>query len=125
MTYAAYSAVQQASESPRELEMRAVADVTRRLENANKPGASAIDRVKALYWNNRMWSIFIQDLATPSNPLPEKLRGSYISLGLFVQRQCAAAMIGNRDISTLITINRDLLEALDSQGRPAAAASAA
>jgi flagellar protein FlaF len=125
MTYAAYSQVQQASESPRDLEIRAVADITRRLENANKPDANPIERVKALYWNNRMWTIFIRDLAEPTNKLPEKLRGSYISLGLFVQRHCAAAMAGNRDISALITINRDLLEALDQQGRESQVASAA
>jgi flagellar biosynthesis regulator FlaF len=72
-----------------------------------------------------MWTIFIRDLAEPTNKLPEKLRGSYISLGLFVQRHCAAAVAGNRDISALITINRDLLEALDQQGRESQVASAA
>jgi len=115
MSYAAYANTQNASETPRDLEMRAVSHVTRQLVDANKPNADPVGRVRALNGNVKLWSTLIEDLSDPGNALPDGIKASYISLGLFARRTSLAAMSGGTDLSTLIRLNVDVLEALDYQ----------
>lgn len=125
MSYAAYAAKQAASETPRELEIRAISHVTRQLVEANAPHAEPMQRTRALNNNRRLWSLLVQDLSEPANQLPDALKARYISLGLFVQKTCMAAMMGRQDLAGLIAINNDVLDALGRQGQAAACATAA
>lgn len=115
MSYAAYAGAQKASETPRDLEMRAVSHVTRQLVNANEPSTDPMSRIRALNNNIKLWSTLIEDLSEPGNALPDGLKASYISLGLFARRTSLAALSGGIDLSTLIRLNVDVLEALDHQ----------
>ncbi len=120
MSYTAYATVQKASETPRDMEIRAVSHVTRQLSDANQPSADPVSRIYALRGNAKLWSLLIEDLSDPGNALPDVLKASYISLGLFACRTSLAAMSGIADLSTLIRINTDVLEALDHQRAAAA-----
>ena len=120
MSYAAYAARQSANETPRDLEIRAISHVTRQLAEANKPGADKIDRVRALNGNSKLWSLLMQDLEEPANLLPDVLKARYISLGIFAQKTSVAAMTNDKDLSAVIAINNDVLEALNLQ-KPATA----
>jgi flagellar protein FlaF len=122
MSYTAYAAVQNAMETPRDLEIRAIAHVTRQLTEANAPGAEPLTRVRALNSNAKLWSILVQDLSTPENALPEMIKASYISLGLFAHRTSVAALTAPADLTTLIGLNTDILEALDQQRQASLAA---
>jgi flagellar protein FlaF len=122
MSYAAYATVQNAIETPRDLEIRAISHVTRQLTEANEPGAEAMTRIRALNSNVKLWSILVQDLSSPENGLPEKIKASYISLGMFAQRRSVAALTTSADLSTLIRLNTDILDALDHQRQASIAA---
>lgn len=115
MSYAAYAGTQKASETSRDIEIRAVSHVTRQLADANQPSADPMGRVRALNGNIQLWSLLIDDLSDSGNALPDGIKANYISLGLFARRTSIAAMSGAADLSTLIRINTDVLEALDHQ----------
>jgi len=115
MTYAAYAGVQQAVETPRDLEIRAISHITSQLMEANKAAAEPMTRIRALNGNVRLWSLLMQYLSEPENALPDTIKASYISLGMFAHRTSLAALSTATDLSTLITINTDVLEALDHQ----------
>ena len=122
MSYAAYATVQNAIETPRDLEIRAVSHVTRQLTEANEPGAEPMARIRALNSNVKLWSILVEDLSSPNNALPEKIKSSYISIGLFAKRRSVAALTTSADLTTLIGLNRDILDALDHQRQASIAA---
>ena len=119
MSYVAYTAVQNAVETPRDLEIRAISHITRQLIEANTPEADPLDRTRALNGNMRLWSLLVEDLSSPGNALPDPVKANYISLGLFAHRASLKALSRAMDLSPLIQINTDVLEALDQQRQAA------
>jgi flagellar biosynthesis regulator FlaF len=119
MSYAAYATVQNATETPRDLEMRAISHITHQLVEANKDDADPMDRARALNGNLRLWATLVEDLSDAGNALPDKIKGSYISLGLFSRRASLEALTAKSDLAPLIQINVDLLEALNTQRQAA------
>jgi flagellar protein FlaF len=115
MSHNAYAMTQQATEAPRDLEIRAIAFVTRQLTAANQPDAELITRIRALNVNMQMWTLLVDDLSQPDNALPEVLKARYISLGLFAKRRSLAALMDRSDLSVLIQLNTDVLDALEYQ----------
>ena len=115
MSYEAYAIAQKAGETSRDLEIRAVSHVTRRLVEVNQPDATPLDRVHALNDNAKLWTVFIENLEDPGNALPDTLKASYISIGMFARRTSLAAMAGGAGLAALIDINTDVLEALNHQ----------
>jgi flagellar protein FlaF len=120
MSYAAYAGVQKASESGRDLEIRAISHITRQLIEANHPGIEPLTRTRALNGNLRLWALLMQDMDSPGNTLPDALKARYFSIGLFVRRASLKALQDSSDLSSLIRINTDVLEALDRQRQAAA-----
>ncbi len=121
MSHQAYAAQQQATEAPRDLEIRAISFVTRQLADGNATDAAPMARIRGLNANMRLWSLMVEDLSKPANALPEAIKARYISLGLFAKRRSAAALMDRSDLSTLIQINTDVLDALDHQRKSLAA----
>jgi flagellar protein FlaF len=115
MSYAAYAKVQNAIETPRDLEIRAISHITHQLVAANTPEADPRDRTRALNGNIRLWSMLVEDLSDPGNALPDPIKGAYISLGMFAHRASLKALTGGGDLASLIRINVDVLEALNQQ----------
>jgi flagellar protein FlaF len=122
MSYAAYAGAQNASENARDLEIRTISHITRQLVDANTRDAEPQSRIRALNGNVRLWSLLIEDLSDPGNALPDALKGSYISLGIFARRASLGALTETSDLSTLIKINTDVLDALDHQRQASLAA---
>jgi flagellar protein FlaF len=122
MSYAAYAGAQQAAETPRDLEIRAISHITSQLLDANKPDAEPMSRIRALNGNVRLWSLLTEYLSDPANALPDSIKASYISLGVFARRTSVAALTTSTDLSTLIGLNTDVLEALDHQRQASLAA---
>ena len=119
MSYAAYAGAQSAIESPRDLEIRAISHITSQLLDANKPDAQPMTRIRALNGNMRLWTLLMEYLADPANALPASVKANYISLGLFAHRTSMAALSQRFDLSPLIRLNTDILDALDNQRRAA------
>jgi flagellar protein FlaF len=119
MSYTAYAATQNAVETLRDLEFRAIAHITRQLIDANTPEGDPLHRTRALNGNLRLWSLLVEDLSAPGNALPDAIKANYISLGLFAHRASLKALSRAMDLSPLIQINTDVLEALDQQRQAA------
>jgi flagellar biosynthesis regulator FlaF len=115
MSYAAYAKIQQVNESGRDLEIRAISHITRQLIDGNKPDAKPLTRIRALNGNIRLWTLLLNELLNPGNGLPESIKTSYIRLGRFARRTSVKALTRKQDLSILIRINTDVLDALHQQ----------
>lgn len=77
-------------DSPREARQRERAAIERAVEMlqaAQAKGRRSIEAIEALVYLHRLWSVLIEDLASPENNLPESLRADLISIGLWVMRE--------------------------------------
>jgi flagellar protein FlaF len=57
------------------------------LERAKLGGAQSRDGIEALYFVNRLWMRFIEDLKSSDNALEKDLRANLISIGLWILRE--------------------------------------
>jgi flagellar protein FlaF len=57
------------------------------LRSAQEKGPLSRERVEALYYLRRLWTIFIDDLNDPNNELPEQLRAGIISIGIWMMKE--------------------------------------
>lgn len=122
MSLQAYQQAATRAESPRELEYRLFAQVTRALMDASKLDAIEISkRMDALDWNRRLWSTLAGECGSPENKLPAPLRASIISLSIWVGKHTTLVMKNREDFEPLIEINRMIMQGLATNGAQAAA----
>jgi flagellar biosynthesis activator protein FlaF len=120
MSLRAYQQAAQRTESPRDVEYRLFAQVTRALmELKSKPREDLAGWIDVLHWNRRVWAALADDCSAPNNTLPEGVRAQIISLSLFIHRHTSHVMRKEGDLETLIDINRMMMQGLS--GRPEAA----
>lgn len=112
MSAARYAASQDATATPRDIELRALRYVNGLLGAA---GADVPARAAALHKVHRMWTILISDLLDARNALPPALKGSLVSLGLWAQKESLARMADAESLQPLIALHRDLIEGLEAQ----------
>ena len=115
MSINAYQTNQRAGETPREIEYRLFAQITRDLieaKEAHEKGELTIAILKALDRNNELWEALAADLLEPTNQLPESLRGQLLSIALFVERHTIACRRMKGAIKPLIDVNRNIMGGL-------------
>lgn len=84
------------------------------LEAAKLQGVNSRETVEAIYYLNRVWVRFIEDLGSPDNELEQELRANLISIGLWILKE--AEKIRKREsenfqgIIDIMTIIRDGLK---------------
>jgi flagellar biosynthesis activator protein FlaF len=124
MSYQAYQSAQRQAESPRELEYRLFAQVTRALMEAEAAGRENLPKlVDAVDWNRRLWSALATDCSDPGNALGQAARAQIISLSLFVGRYSSDVIQSGAELEPLIDINRTIMQGLAGQrGDPPAEA---
>jgi Flagellar biosynthesis regulator FlaF len=123
MSLNAYQQAAVRSESPREMEYRLFAQVTRALMEAAKlPADDLRGRVDALDWNRRMWGVLGADCQSPGNKLPPQLRASIISLSIWVSKHTSLVIRREEEIEPLIEVNRMIMQGLMGGGGAAQAA---
>lgn len=116
MSLQAYKTASTRAETPRQAEYRLFGQVTRALMHASTLDKSQFaERMDALDWNRRMWSALASACSEPGNQLPAPLRAHIISLSLFVSRHTSEVARGDDDFSTLIDINRMIMQGLSGQ----------
>jgi flagellar protein FlaF len=111
MSASTYAAVQAGLESPRETELRAFRYVNGLLASATAGPARSV----ALHKVHRLWAILLNDLAGGQNALPEELKARLISLGLWAQREAMARLDDEASVAPLLSLHRDMIEALEAQ----------
>lgn len=122
MSLQAYQQAATRAESPRDMEYRLFAQVTRALMDAAALDRSELGkRADALDWNRRLWSTLGADCSDPDNQLPAPLRASFISLSIWVNKHTSLAIRNQEDIEPLIEVNRMIMQGLATQGTSAAA----
>jgi flagellar biosynthesis activator protein FlaF len=122
MSFQAYQSAAQRAESPRGVEYRLFAEVTRSLMDFDRMDPAEVGkRMEALEWNRRMWATLAGDCAAPDNKLPDALRANIISLYLFVERHTPKVWSGEEPVSTLVEVNRAIMQGLMPPERAAAA----
>ncbi|WP_404863855.1 flagellar biosynthesis regulator FlaF [Georhizobium sp. MAB10] len=57
------------------------------LERARVAGPKSRDAIEALYFTNRVWMRFIEDLNAPDNELDLSLKANLISVGFWILRE--------------------------------------
>jgi flagellar protein FlaF len=70
------------------------------------------ERMDALDWNRRMWSMLGNDCSLSSNGLPEQVRANIISLSIWVNKHTSLVMRNQEEIAPLIDINRIIMQGL-------------
>ncbi|MBE7217843.1 MAG: flagellar biosynthesis regulator FlaF [Caulobacteraceae bacterium] len=113
MSLKAYQSAAQQAESPRELEYRLFAEVTRSLIEASRKDLCEVGaRMEALDWNRRLWEVLAGDCALPENRLDDSTRAQVISLALFVRRHTPEVASGRESFDPLVEVNRTVMQGL-------------
>ncbi|SLN77151.1 flagellar biosynthesis regulator FlaF [Oceanibacterium hippocampi] len=108
----AYQQIQKNTGSPRSVEYRLFAQVTRALIEAREMKPYERKFVDAVHWNRQVWNALSNDLSQEANGLPAALRANLISIALWVGKYSSQTMRGDADISALIDVNRNIMEGL-------------
>lgn len=101
------------TEQIRENERRAFDQSIGLLRRAQKSGRGTRDSVEALLFVNRLWTVLMEDLADDANGLPDTLRASLISIGIWVLRRTEDIRQGEiDDFSALIDVSEAIRRGL-------------
>lgn len=97
----------------RERERDALQIAIAKLALAKAHGPQTPQSFEATAYLRRLWSVFLIDLSHEDNALPEKLRASLISIGMWVRREADMIDAGDsKNFEGLIEINQMIAEGL-------------
>ena len=97
--------MEDSTQDARERERQAMQRAVELLELAQEKGAKSMEAAEALNYLNRLWHLFIDDLAKPENDLPDALRAELISIGIWITNEINRMRLGKSDnFSGLIEI---------------------
>ena len=113
----AYRTVQKTTMSGRELEASVLTQAALKLQVCqNNWGAEGnqTQLSEAIRYNQRVWSIFQDELAKDDNPLPKQLRQDILSLSLFIAKRLIETLScpAPEKLTAVININLNLAAGL-------------
>lgn len=83
------------------------------LSAAKEKGVGSPEAFEATAYVRRLWQAFIKDLANDDNALPEVLRAAFISIGLWILKECVLIDQGASDkFDALIEVNEIIAKGL-------------
>lgn len=86
------------------------------LKQAQRAGRGTRESVEALLFVNRLWSLLLEDLSDAGNGLPDSLKASLISIGIWILRRAEDIRQGKiDDFSALIEVSESIREGLGKQ----------
>ena len=114
MTFSSYDAIiEDSGREARSREQRALdhgVDLLKQLQSGDLPSP---EDAEALLYIRRLWAFFVEDLASPRNGLPEKLRAELISIGLWIIKEAdRIRQDKTTDVEELLAINVVIRDAL-------------
>lgn len=115
MSLHAYQRARTMVESPRGTEYRLMSQITGDMMTARDAGMSGAALVPILHRNREVWGAFASACAMAGNGLPDALRASIVSIGLWVDRFTSDVVAGRDSIEELITVNRSIIDGLKGQ----------
>jgi len=115
MSLNAYQRARTMVESPRATEHRLMSQITGEMIAAYEAGLTGAALMPVLHRNREVWSAFSAVCGSTGNELPDALRASIISLGLWVERFTSEVATGRESIFELIGVNRAIIEGLTGE----------
>lgn len=127
MGIAAYKSIIRECETPRQMERRILTRITGALERHAKEydeATSSEERLGMLYnglgeslvENQLFWRILKNDMASKGNSLATELKGSLLSIALWVERETNSVMGGSSGVLDLIAVNQNIIAGLAGIG---------
>ena len=105
--------IEDSRQTMRATERAAMDRVIAMLRSGHEKGPLSRERVQALYYLNRLWAIFLDDLKDPANELPEQLRAGIISIGIWMMKEIDRARTrATDDLTPMIEINEIIRDGL-------------
>jgi flagellar protein FlaF len=114
MSLNAYQRARTMVEHPRATECRLMSQITGEMMQAREAGVTGAALMPVLHRNREVWSAFSDACGAPGNALPDELRASIISIGLWVDRCTSDVVRGQETIDELIVVNRSIIEGLSA-----------
>jgi flagellar biosynthesis activator protein FlaF len=98
--------IEDSRQTMRARERQAMDRVIAMLRAAQQKGPQSRERVEALFYLRRLWTIFLNDLNDPNNELPDQLRAGIISIGIWMMKEMDRVRGGaTNDLTPMIEIN--------------------
>jgi len=83
------------------------------LELAETEGVGTMAATQALVFSRRLWTVLLEDLSREENTLPAETRANFISIGLWVLRECQDISLGkSNNFRGLIDVSRSIQDGL-------------
>ena len=115
----AYQRARTLVDDPRATEHRLMSQITGDMLSARDAGLKGAALMPVLHRNREVWEAFSSACGARGNLLPDALRASIISIGLWVDRFTSDVVAGREPIDELIGINRTIIEGLAGGGATA------
>lgn len=97
----------------RERERVALHRAVELLKAARETGPESRETIEALAFLRRIWTVLLDDLVSPENGLPEKLRASLISIGIWILKEADLIRLQqSRAMDGLIAVNETIRDGL-------------
>ena len=105
--------IEEARQSLRARERAAMDRAIGMLRAGQEKGPLSRERIEALAYLKRLWTILIDDLEDPGNELPEQLRAGIVSIGIWMMREIERARARETDdLVPMIEINELIRDGL-------------
>ena len=83
------------------------------MKDAQAEGGEAKAVIEAVHFASRLWTVFLDDLSSPDNALPGKVRAGLISIGIWMLRDLESIRDGKTsDFANLIEITEIVRDGL-------------
>jgi flagellar protein FlaF len=111
--FAYNEAVDDSRQTLRARERAAMDRVIGMLRAAQDKGPLSRERIEALFYLRRLWTVFLDDLQDPNNELPEQLRAGIISIGIWMTKEIERVRTRvTDDLAPMIEINEIIRDGL-------------
>lgn len=114
MLISQYAEMQQDDQTEaREHERLAIDHSIALMEQAERKEQAPADAANAVLFASRLWTVLIEDLASPSNGLPKEMKAQIISIGIWILREIEGIRSGEkRSFSDVIMVSKAIREGL-------------
>jgi flagellar protein FlaF len=83
------------------------------LEQASAPGAPLASAAEAIAFTSKLWTLLVEDLASPENGLPKELRAQIVSIGIWILRELETARTDeSKGLSDVIVVSKAIRDGL-------------
>jgi flagellar biosynthesis activator protein FlaF len=111
--FAYNEAVEDSHRTLRARERAAMDRVIGMLRAAQEKGPLSRERIEALFYLRRLWTVFLNDLKDPNNELPDQLRDGIVSIGVWMMKEIDRVLARvTDDLAPMIEINEIIRDGL-------------